>query len=158
MTDIPPPEPPASQPEPPPAPPPPPPGPPPPPPGPPPPPVVSAAPASSPFSDERQMATIIYVLFLIAPFTLHVAGIVGLVLAYISRNSAPEWLKSHFTFQIHTFWISLLYFVIAGILCVIMIGFALLPLLLIWYIIRCALGLARLMRAEAYANPTTWWV
>ena len=121
-------------------------------------PVVATAPGSSPFSDDRQMATVIYVLYLIAPFTLHAAGIVGLVIAYISRDSAPEWLKTHYTFQIYTFWISVLYFVIAGVLCFLVIGFFLLPLLLVWYIIRCALGLTRLLRSEAHPNPRSWLV
>lgn len=138
-------------------------GPAPPPPPPPQPPLVSDARAghdasSSAFTDDRQMALVVYILFLVAPFAFHVTGIVGLVLAYVNRDTAPEWLKSHYTFQIHTFWLSLLYGVIAGLMLFLLIGFVLIPVVIIWYIVRCALGLARLMRAEAYPTPRGWIV
>ena len=113
---------------------------------PPPPPLMTA-------SDERMMALVIYVLYLVP---LGVTHIVGLVLAYVSRDTAPEWLKSHYTFQIRTFWIGLLYFLGAAVLCVALIGFALLPVVMIWFVVRCALGLARLLRAEAYPTPDRW--
>jgi uncharacterized membrane protein len=58
--------------------------------------------------DERMLAMVIYILYLV-PFG--VTHIVGLVLAYVSRESAPDWLRSHYTFQIRTFWIGLLYFI-----------------------------------------------
>lgn len=125
------------------------------------PPLVSEArhdSSSSAFTDDRQMALIVYILFLIAPFAFHITGIVGLVLAYVNRDTAPDWLKSHYTLQIHTFWLSLLYGVIAGVLCLMLIGFVLIPVVLIWYVVRCALGLSRLMRGEAYPTPRGWIV
>lgn len=106
-------------------------------------------------NDERMMALVIYVLYLVP---LGVTHIVGLVLAYVSRDTAPEWLKSHYTFQIRTFWIGLLYFLGAAVLCVALIGFALLPVVMIWFVVRCALGLARLLRAEAYPTPDRWTI
>lgn len=119
-------------------------------------PPPSHSPTHPPMSDERQMALIIYILLFIAPFAFHFTGIIAVVLAYINRPSAPDWLKSHFTFQIHTFWLSLLYFFVAGILCFLLIGFLLLPLVLVWYIVRCAFGLGRLTRQEAYPTPHGW--
>lgn len=121
--------------------------PPPPPTSPPPPPPIIAG------DDERMMALVIYVLYLI-PFG--VTHIVGLVMAYVARDTAPDWLKSHYTFQIRTFWIGLLYFLGACLLCVLLIGFVLLPVVVIWFIVRCALGLARLLRREAYPTPGSW--
>ena len=113
---------------------------------PPPPPIMTG-------DDERMMALIIYVLYLI-PFG--VTHIVGLVMAYVARDTAPDWLKSHYTFQIRTFWIGLLYFLGACCLCVLLLGFVLLPVMVIWFIVRCALGLARLLRREAYPTPGSW--
>jgi uncharacterized membrane protein len=123
-----------------------------------PPPIPPAqAPPGSVIADERQMALIIYILLLI-PFSLGVTHIVGLVLAYVSRDTAPEWLKSHYTFQIRTFWLGLAYFALACLSVFILIGLALVPAVIVWYIVRCALGLNRLMRGEAYPNPRTWTI
>jgi uncharacterized membrane protein len=114
-------------------------------------------PPSSAFSDERQMAMIIYILYL-ASFACGVTVIVGLVLAYVNRDAASETLKSHYTFQIHTFWIGLLFFSVACVSCFFLIGFLLLPAAAIWFIVRCALGISRLMRSEPYPTPTSWIV
>ncbi len=114
-----------------------------------------AAPPPSILSDERQMALIIYILYLI-PFAFGVTHIVGLVLAYANRPTAPDWLKSHYTYQIRTFWIGLLYFVVACISVILLIGLFLVPVVIIWYIVRCALGLDRLMKREAYPTPESW--
>ena len=113
------------------------------------------APANTPFSDERQMAMIVYIAYL-ASLAFPPLAIVGLVLAYVNRDAAPDWLKSHYTFQIRTFWIGLLFWVVSIVLCVILIGFLLIFATLAWLIVRCALGLDRLLKREAYPNPESW--
>jgi uncharacterized membrane protein len=127
---------------------------------PPPPPSEPRGPTSPAASDERQMAFVIYILFLahFVPVFGWVATIVGLVLAYVERDTAPDWLKSHFTFQIRTFWIGLLYFGISALLCLILIGFPMLLAVVVWFIVRCALGLSRLLRHEPYPTPESWTV
>ncbi|HEV2364082.1 MAG TPA: DUF4870 domain-containing protein [Caulobacteraceae bacterium] len=145
MTDVPPTEPPAAEtPPPPPA----------------PPPAPAAPPPSGPppipaLADDRQIALIGYILLLI-PIIIPVTHIVGLVLAYVNRTDAPDWLKSHYTLQIRTFWIGLLYIVVAAILCVLLIGFILVPLVVVWYIVRLALGIDRLMKRQPYPTPESW--
>jgi uncharacterized membrane protein len=113
-------------------------------------------PQASPLVDERQMALIIYVLFL-APLG-GVTHVIGLILAYVARDSAPAWLQSHYTYLIRTFWMGLLYFVIALVLCALLIGFALLPLVFLWFVVRCAVGLMRLFRSEPVPHPETWTI
>jgi uncharacterized membrane protein len=110
--------------------------------------------ATSPY-DDRQMALVIYILYLVPAGITH---IVGLVLAYISRETAPDWLKSHYTLQIRTFWIGLLYFLVACALIVILIGIPLLVAVFVWFIVRCALGLGRLLRNEPYPTPESWMI
>ena len=109
-------------------------------------------------NDERQMAFVVYVLYLasFAPVLGWIAAVVGLVLAYVERDRAPDWLKSHFTFQIRSFWIGLLYFFGSCILLVALVGIPLLLATCIWFVVRCALGISRLLRGEAYPNPQTW--
>ena len=105
--------------------------------------------------DAHMLPLVIYILYLIP---IGVTHIVGLVMAYVARDTAPEWLRSHYTFQIRTFWIGLLYGVIAGMLCFIFIGFLLLPVVVLWFIVRCALGLVRLSQREPYPNPYSWTI
>jgi uncharacterized membrane protein len=113
-------------------------------------------PANAPFSDERQMAMVVYVAYL-AAFAFPPLAIVGVVLAYVNRDAAaPDWLKSHYTFQIHTFWIGLLFWAASLLLMIVLIGFLGFIATSVWIIVRCALGLNRLMRREAYPNPTSW--
>jgi uncharacterized membrane protein len=102
------------------------------------------------------MPLIIYILYLI--HFVPVTPIIGVVLAYVERPSAPEWLQSHYVYQIRTFWIGLLYFVVSLVLCVILIGIPLLLATWIWFIVRCALGLSRLLRREAYPTPESWTI
>lgn len=111
-------------------------------------------PATSPMVDERQMALIAYILFL-APLG-GLTHLVGLIMAYVARPTAPVWLQSHYTYLIRTFWIGLLFFVAAGVLCLLAIGFVLLPLAFLWVVVRCVVGLMRLFRNEPIPQPDTW--
>ena len=63
----------------------------------------------------RSNANLVYILYLLA-LVVGITAIIGVVMAYINRNAAPDWLKTHYTFQIRTFWISLLYTVIGVVL------------------------------------------
>ena len=111
-------------------------------------------------SDPRRTAFIIYILYLahFVPVVGWIAGIVGLVMAYVERPGAPDWLASHYRLQIRTFWIGLLYYLISACLWVVGIGMVLTVAVLVWFVVRCALGLARLMRSEAYPTPESWLV
>jgi uncharacterized membrane protein len=112
-------------------------------------------PPNNPLSDDRQMAMIVYVAYL-AAFAFPPLAIAGVVLAYVNRETAPDWLKSHYTFQIYTFWIGLLFSFVSLVLAVVLIGFVLMFATMAWYVIRCALGINRLMLRDAYPNPISW--
>jgi uncharacterized membrane protein len=64
--------------------------------------------------------------------------------------------QTHYQFQIRTFWIWVLGVFVGGLLTFVFIGFLILPVVLIWYIIRCVKGMQYLSRREAYPNPETW--
>ncbi len=101
------------------------------------------------------MAFVVYVCFL-AAYAFPLLALVGLVLAYINRDAAPEWLKTHYTFQIRTFWIGLLYWLVSIVLCAVLIGLVCVVLTLVWGVLRCGLGLNRLMQRQPYPNPESW--
>jgi len=101
------------------------------------------------------MAMIVYLAYL-GSLAFPPLAIAGLVLAYVNRDAAPDWLKSHYTFQIRTFWIGLLFWAVSIAFFVILIGFVLIFATIAWLIVRCALGLDRLLKREAYPNPESW--
>lgn len=100
-------------------------------------------------------AKIIYVLYLAGLLT-GVTVLIGVVMAYIYRDTAPDWLKTHYEFQIRTFWIMLLYGIIAGVLTLVFIGFLLMLILTVWWIVRCVKGLNLLAQQLPYPDPKGW--
>jgi uncharacterized membrane protein len=98
---------------------------------------------------------LVYILYL-ASLIVGITGLIGLVMAYLNRGQAPDAIKTHYQFQIRTFWIGLLFAVIGGVTTVIFIGFVILVLFLIWWIVRCVKGMQYLGRGQAYPKPTTW--
>jgi len=103
------------------------------------------------------MAKIIYILYLVG-LANGITILVGVVMAYIYRDDAPEWLRTHYKAQIRMFWISLLYWVVASILIFIFIGFLLYGVIAIWWIIRCIKGFKHLDQKGAYPNYESWAV
>jgi uncharacterized membrane protein len=101
------------------------------------------------------MPQIIYVLF-IANIVLPFTALIGVIMAYVNKEDAPQWLKSHYRFQIRTFWIGLLYGLIGFVLLAILVGWFILLFTVIWLVIRCIKGLKYLEAKEAHPNPTTW--
>lgn len=100
-------------------------------------------------------ANTVYILYLVSLF-VGITGIIGLVMAYVRRDEAPEWVRTHYRFQIRTFWIGLLYITIGTVTAVILIGFLVWLFTVVWLIVRCVKGMQATSRGEAYAEVTTW--
>ncbi|MBX2880854.1 MAG: DUF4870 domain-containing protein [Granulosicoccus sp.] len=95
---------------------------------------------------------ILYLLGLLIPFI----SIIGVVIAYIYRSDASEWLQQHYRYQIRTFWIGMLYALAASILVFIFVGYLLIVLWLIWMVVRCVKGLKALGDNAPPVKPGTW--
>jgi uncharacterized membrane protein len=106
-------------------------------------------------ADDTGSAKLVYILYLVS-VVFGVTSIIGLVMAYINRSQAPDWLQSHYQFQIRTFWIGLLYGTVGAILAIVLIGWLILLFTLVWFIIRCIKGLQALDKREAHPDPTSW--
>ncbi len=106
--------------------------------------------------DITSTARIIYILYLVS-LAVGITGLIGVIMAYVNRSDAPDWLASHYRFQIRTFWIWLLYLVVGIALSLIVIGIAVLVFAAVWWIIRCAKGIKYLAREEAYPDPEGWF-
>lgn len=100
-------------------------------------------------------ARLVYILYLVG-IVIGLTGIVGLVMAYIYKSDAPEWVQSHYQFQIRTFWIGLLYLFLGVLLSLIIIGYFILLFWMVWLIIRCIKGMKFLDNNEAHPEPTAW--
>ncbi|MCF6338682.1 MAG: hypothetical protein L3J84_12170 [Gammaproteobacteria bacterium] len=97
----------------------------------------------------------IYILYLISIFT-GITGIIGVVMAYRNKDDAPDWLKSHYQFQIRTFWIGVLYILIGFMLTSMILGYFILLFWAIWVIVRCVKGMHLLDQKSAHTDPKTW--
>src|SRR5690606_27460649 len=100
-------------------------------------------------------AKLVYILYM-AGVLLWITGLVGVIIAYVNKGDAPDWLKSHYRFQIRTFWIGAIFLIVGGITTFIFIGYLILLLWLVWLLVRCAVGIKQLNKREAIANPATW--
>ncbi len=100
-------------------------------------------------------AKTIYILYLVS-IVIGITAIVGLIMAYVNREDAPGWLKSHYQFQIRTFWIGALYLMIGVLLSQVIIGLFILLFWLLWLVVRCTRGMKYLDRKEAYPDPKGW--
>ncbi len=98
---------------------------------------------------------LVYVL-LLASMLLQVTGIIGVIVAYIYKDEAPEWMQSHYQWQIRTFWISVLYIVISVLTMFFLIGYLVALFWMVWFLVRCIKGIRFLNRGQAYPHPESW--
>lgn len=120
-----------------------------------PPPAPSPAPPAAAASGETA-AKVVYVLYL-ATFVTGVTALVGVVMAYVYQDDAPDWLKTHFRFQIRTFWLGLVFGLVGALLSLVVVGFLVLVFLAVWLVVRCVKGLKYVGRREPYPDPVGWW-
>lgn len=121
--------------------------------------------------EDRTLPAIVYGLYLLG-LANGLTILVGLVIAYMNRDTAGPRMRTHYTFLIRTFWLSIAWFVIAGALClfggvlsIILVGIPFLALGLfifavggIWFAVRCVVGLVYLSQGEPYPRPKTWLI
>jgi len=121
-------------------------------------------------TEERTFPAIVYVLYLLGVAT-GVTSIVGLILALANRGGASERMRTHYTFQIRSCWLWLVWMVIGAALIVVgaplslvlvgipllMIGSVIVGLGELWFFVRAALGLVYLLQGEAHPRPYSWF-
>lgn len=123
-------------------------------------------PAPSPFDvispylhPGRENVMLNYVLYLagLVPAFGVVPIIVGFALALINRPNATELWAGHYTFQVRSAGIGLLYAIVSGILVLAFgLGIVLLLLTAVWWIVRAIRGLMAASRSQALPDPQTW--
>jgi uncharacterized membrane protein len=105
--------------------------------------------------DEAATANTVYILYLVS-LLVGITSVVGVIMAYVNWREAPDWVQTHYRFQIRTFWIGMLYGFIGLITCIILIGFFFLFFVLIWWIVRSVKGMQQISRGVPCEYPATW--
>lgn len=111
--------------------------------------------ASEQSSNNTTSAKVVYILLIISTL-IGVTGIIALIMAYVLKDDSPEWLQTHYRFQIRTFWIGFLYALIGLITFSIVIGYFILLFTVIWFIVRCTKGLKQLENNQPVKNIGSW--
>lgn len=106
-------------------------------------------------SDDVKTVKLVYFLYL-ASVVVGLTSLIGVIMAYVNRGTAPAWLQSHYHFQIRTFWIGLIFVVVGGLLSVVVVGIFLLLFTLVWFILRCVKGLSWLEKGQPVPDPGSW--
>jgi uncharacterized membrane protein len=97
----------------------------------------------------RTVALVVYILQALACIN-GLTMIIGVIISYVKVDDAGgTWLESHYRWQIRTFWYALLWTVLGAITIVILIGYVILLINLIWVIYRIIKGWLRLMEYQA---------
>lgn len=105
----------------------------------------------------QKNAQLVYILYLVG-LMLGFTAIIGMVMAYMNRGNSEDWIDSHYTYAIRTFWIGILYSIISFVTAFVLIGFLLAIATMIWFIIRCVKGLQALTRKEPVSNVESWLI
>jgi uncharacterized membrane protein len=103
----------------------------------------------------NQLALVVYVLYFAAYFT-GITGLIGVIIAHVQVGNADELLRTHYRFQIRTFWIGLLYLVVGTILTFVVIGIAVLFWWFVWSLVRNVKGVLALNENRPIADPGSW--
>lgn len=97
-------------------------------------------------------AYVLYALAAVAGFPM----LVGLIVAYVARSDAPQWLQSHYTFMIRTFWYFIALAMVGMALAFFLVGFMLLWVLPLWLVIRVVRGWLLLENRKPVPDPESW--
>ncbi len=113
----------------------------------PPPPPTSPHPAPPPPSDaerrDRNVTTIVYVLYALS-FFAGVSLLIGVVVAYVKRQDVGGVYRSHMEYLIRTFWWTLGLGVVGAITTFIGVGVLILLGVYVWLVVRLILGFMKL--------------
>jgi uncharacterized membrane protein len=93
--------------------------------------------------NERRLNNLTLTVYILQAVSLlvGVTGIVAVIINYVKRDDVRGTLyESHFEWQIRTFWLALLGYVIGAVLTWLLVGFVILFAVWVWYIYRVVKG------------------
>lgn len=108
-----------------------------------------------PMVSHKALALIVYVLYLLGYCTA-ISALLGVIIAHVKVDDSDPVLRSHYQFQIRTFWIGLLYLAIGIPLSLVLIGMPILAWWFFWSLIRIIKGIVLVDECKPIANPKSW--
>ena len=108
-----------------------------------------------PIVSDNTLALVVYVLYCVGYFTV-ISTLIGVIIAHVKVGDADPLLRSHYQFQIRTFWIGLLYVAIGIPLCLVIIGIPILVWSFVWSMVRTIKGIIALNEHKPIAKPRSW--
>jgi uncharacterized membrane protein len=114
----------------------------------------SSGPAAGPVEDADGVK-LVYILYFLA-FVIGISAIAGVIVAYLKRGEASAVSSTHYTFQIRTFWIGLLFSLVGVLTSVILVGWLVLLFLIVWLLVRNIKGFMAISDNRPIAEPETW--
>lgn len=108
-----------------------------------------------PAVSDTQLALAVYVLYLVGYFTA-ITALVGVIIAHMQIDKADAMLRTHYRFQIRTFWIGLIYIAVGALTAIVGIGFVILLWWFVWSLVRSIKGLLALNENRPIENPGSW--
>jgi uncharacterized membrane protein len=108
-----------------------------------------------PIVADHTLAVVVYLLYCGGYFT-GISALIGVIIAHLKVDDTDPVLRSHYRFQIRTFWIGLLYLAIGFPLCLVLIGFPILAWWFIWSLIRIVKGILLATEHKPIVNPGSW--
>ena len=123
--------------------------------------IYEPQPAPAADRDDKWLTGLNYVLFLVGNI-IGVSSLIAVVIAYARRDAAPNWLQSHYTYQIKSFWAALVGVVACSVMIMSVIlslfGLIGLALIWIWMAVRSVMGLIRVLDGRGQPDPHGMWV
>jgi uncharacterized membrane protein len=117
--------------------------------------TISNTTSEKPFISESGLVLTVYILYLLG-FCTGITALIGVIVAHVRASSASEVSRSHFRFQIRTFWIGMLYLIVGTLLTFVVIGALLLIWWLFWTLIRIIKGMLLLNDGKPISKPSSW--
>jgi uncharacterized membrane protein len=108
-----------------------------------------------PIVSDNALAMSVYILYGIGYFT-GISALIGVVIAHVKVDDTDPVLRSHYQFQIRTFWIGFLYIAIGCVLTMVLIGIPILIWWFVWSLIRITKGFIAVNENKAIADPRSW--
>jgi len=108
-----------------------------------------------PIVSDDTLSLMVYLLYGAGYFT-GVSALAGVIVAHVKVGDADPVLRSHYVFQIRTFWIGLLYLTVGFLLCIVLVGFPILFWWLVWSLVRIIKGIIAFNEHKPIARPRSW--
>jgi uncharacterized membrane protein len=108
-----------------------------------------------PIVSDDNLAMIVYGLYCSGYF-IALPALIGVIIAHVKVDDTDPVVRSHYQFQIRTFWIGLLYLTVGTLLSIVLIGIPILIWWFVWSLIRIVKGMIRINEYKPIARPTSW--